>query len=77
MSSPSFNDDLVVLPISLFAQIHVKSTRVVSMPPIRLFEEQPEEYQDSVLSTSEHIVSVEAYILSMWTRFCTASVAMD
>lgn len=52
-------------------------TRVVSMPCIRLFEEQPEEYQDAVLSNSKHIVSVEAYISSMWARFCTASVAMD
>ncbi|KAL1296808.1 hypothetical protein AAFC00_004434 [Neodothiora populina] len=51
-------------------------TRVVSMPSIRLFEEQPEGYQDSVLST-KHIISVEAYVSSMWARFCTASVAMD
>lgn len=53
------------------------STRVVSMPSIRLFEEQPESYQDAVLSNSKHIISVEAYISSMWARFCTASVAMD
>ncbi|KAJ9143784.1 Transketolase, C-terminal/Pyruvate-ferredoxin oxidoreductase, domain II [Pleurostoma richardsiae] len=52
-------------------------TRVVSMPCIRLFEEQPPEYQDSVLSHSMHIISVEAYVSSMWARFCTASVAMD
>ncbi|KAK7178626.1 dihydroxyacetone synthase [Paraphaeosphaeria sporulosa] len=37
-------------------------TRVISMPCIRLFEEQPEAYQDTVLSNSKHIVSVEAYI---------------
>lgn len=52
-------------------------TRVVSMPCIRLFEEQPVEYQDKVLSDSQHIVSVEAYISAIWSRFCTASVAMD
>ena len=52
-------------------------TRVVSMPCIRLFEEQPGEYQDAVLSSSKHIVSVEAYVSSVWGRFCTASVAMD
>jgi dihydroxyacetone synthase len=52
-------------------------TRVVSMPCIRLFEEQRQEYQDLVLSNSKHVVSVEAYISSMWARFCTASVAMD
>lgn len=53
------------------------ATRVVSMPCIRLFEEQLEEYQDAVLSNSKHVVSVEAYVSSIWARFCTASVAMD
>lgn len=53
------------------------STRVVSMPCIRRFEEQPQEYQDHVLSSSEHTISVEAYVSSMWARFCTASIAMD
>lgn len=53
------------------------ATRVVSMPCIKLFEEQPIEYQVSVLSSSTHVISVEAYVSSMWARFCTASVAMD
>jgi dihydroxyacetone synthase len=52
-------------------------TRVVSMPCIRLFEAQSEEYQDSVLSTSLHVISVEAYVSMIWARFCTASIAMD
>jgi dihydroxyacetone synthase len=52
-------------------------TRVVSMPCIALFEEQPQEYQNSVLSNSHHIISVEAYISTIWARFCTASIAMD
>ncbi|PMD37502.1 hypothetical protein L207DRAFT_492956 [Hyaloscypha variabilis F] len=52
-------------------------TRVVSMPCIKLFESQSQEYQDTVLSESPHIISVEAYVASMWARFCTASVAMD
>lgn len=52
-------------------------TRVVSMPCIRLFEEQPDEYQDAVLGDSRHVVSVEAYVSGVWARFCTASVAMD
>ncbi|KAH8817132.1 Transketolase, thiamine diphosphate binding domain-containing protein [Xylogone sp. PMI_703] len=53
------------------------ATRVVSMPCIRLFEQQPQEYQDTVLSSSPHIISVEAYISTIWARFCTGSVAMD
>lgn len=52
-------------------------TRVVSMPCILLFEEQSREYQDSILSNSRHIISVEAYISTVWARFCTASIAMD
>jgi dihydroxyacetone synthase len=56
---------------------HDIPTRVVSMPCIELFEAQSEDYQYEVLGAAEHIVSVEAYISSMWTRFCTASVAMS
>ncbi|CAG8934653.1 unnamed protein product [Penicillium salamii] len=52
-------------------------TRVVSMPCISVFEEQSQDYQDAVLSDSPHVVSVEAYVSTIWARFCTASVAMD
>lgn len=62
---------------SRLSDAHGIATRVVSMPCIRLFEAQDEEYQRSVLSDSTHIISVEAYISSMWSRFCTASIALD
>lgn len=52
-------------------------TRLVSMPCIRLFEQQSEDYQDQVLGDAPHVISVEAYVSSMWARFCTASIAMD
>jgi dihydroxyacetone synthase len=52
-------------------------TRVVSMPCISVFEQQSVEYQDGVLSLSPHVISIEAYVSSMWARFCTASIAMD
>lgn len=52
-------------------------TRVVSMPCIELFERQPDSYQDAVLGTTRHIISVESYVSSMWARFCTASIAMN
>ncbi|THX47735.1 hypothetical protein D6D08_10140, partial [Aureobasidium pullulans] len=52
-------------------------TRVVSMPCISLFEEQSQQYQDSVLSGSTHVISIESYIATTWARFCTASIAMD
>lgn len=53
------------------------TTRVVSMPCLRLFEEQDSEYQDSVLSATPHVVSVEAYTSGLWARICTASIGMD
>lgn len=52
-------------------------TRVVSMPCISLFERQLIEYQDAVLSDTPHIVSVEAYVSTIWSRFCTASISMN
>ncbi|KAF2096108.1 hypothetical protein NA57DRAFT_78880 [Rhizodiscina lignyota] len=51
-------------------------TRVVSMPCIKLFDEQSEEYQDSVLSETPHIISLEAYVSTIWARYCTASIGM-
>ncbi|CAH0047330.1 unnamed protein product [Clonostachys solani] len=52
-------------------------TRVVSMPCMRLFDMQDAQYKRSVLSESPHCISVEAYISGMWSRYCTASIAMD
>ncbi|PON22146.1 hypothetical protein TGAM01_v209020 [Trichoderma gamsii] len=52
-------------------------TRVVSMPCIRLFEQQASDYQDEVLSGSLHIISVEAYVSTIWARYCTGSIALD
>jgi dihydroxyacetone synthase len=51
-------------------------TKVVSMPSIRLFDDQSDEYKDSVLSTT-HIISLEPYIPTIWARYCTASIGMD
>lgn len=56
---------------------HAIPTRVVSMPCVRLFEAQSEAYQDSVLSNSIHMISVEAYVSTLWARYCTASIAMS
>ena len=52
-------------------------TRVVSMPCLSLFEKQPEDYRNTVLSTTRHIISVEAYVSTIWARVCTASISMD
>jgi len=56
---------------------HGIPTRVVSMPSVRLFEQQSVVYQDEVLGNAPHVISVEAYIATVWARFCTASIAMD
>ncbi|KAL2864271.1 Transketolase, thiamine diphosphate binding domain-containing protein [Aspergillus lucknowensis] len=52
-------------------------TRVVSIPCLSLFEQQPEDYQGKVLSQTPHIISVEAYVSTLWARICTASISMD
>ncbi|KAL5343030.1 Transketolase, thiamine diphosphate binding domain-containing protein [Aspergillus crustosus] len=53
------------------------STRVVSMPCIELFEQQSERYKLAVLSNSPHVISVEAYVSTLWARYCSASIAME
>ncbi|OAL28170.1 hypothetical protein AYO20_09589 [Fonsecaea nubica] len=53
------------------------ATRVVSMPCVQLFSEQSEEYKDSVLSETPYTISAEAYISTIWARYCNASIAMD
>ncbi|KAK9343376.1 Transketolase, thiamine diphosphate binding domain-containing protein [Lipomyces starkeyi] len=51
-------------------------TRVVSMPCISVFELQSVEYQVEVLGTAKRIISVEPYVPTVWSRFCTASIGM-
>lgn len=53
------------------------STRVVSMPSIGIFESQPSDYQDKIVGTSQHIISIEPYIPTVWARFCTGSIGMS
>jgi len=53
------------------------SVRVVSMPCWELFEEQGQEYQDSVLTPGIPTVSVEAGVSMGWSKWADASVAID
>jgi transketolase len=53
------------------------STRVVSMPSWELFEEQDQEYRDSVLTPGVPKVSVEAGISMGWSRWVDASVSIE
>lgn len=52
-------------------------TRVVSMPCFDLFDTQPEEYKDKVLTACKHVISLEPYVSTIWARYCNASIAMD
>jgi transketolase len=51
--------------------------RVVSMPSWELFEEQSQEYRDSVLVSGVPKVSVEAGIPMGWSQWVDASVAIE
>ncbi len=51
--------------------------RIVSMPSWELFEQQDDDYQDSVLLLDLPTVSVEAGIRQGWERYADAIVSID
>lgn len=51
-------------------------TRVVSMPCTEIYDEQPQEYKNSVLSAGIPIVSIEALGITGWERYAHAHVGM-
>jgi transketolase len=51
--------------------------RIVSMPSWELFEEQDDDYQESVLPVDLPTVSVEAGIRQGWERYADAIVSID
>lgn len=53
------------------------AARVVSMPCIEVFDRQPEDYREKVISASPHVVSIEPYVSYHWARYCTASIGVD
>jgi transketolase len=53
------------------------SVRVVSMPSWDLFEEQDEDYQDSVLGDGIPVLSVEAATSFGWSRWADDSVSIE
>jgi transketolase len=53
------------------------TTRVVSMPSWELFDEQDDDYQDSVLGSGAPILSVEAATSFGWSRWADDSVSVD
>ncbi|KFY49666.1 hypothetical protein V496_09887 [Pseudogymnoascus sp. VKM F-4515 (FW-2607)] len=51
--------------------------RLVSAPSLRLFDQQSEEYKDSVFPRDGMpIISVEEYVATTWARYVTASIGM-
>ncbi len=53
------------------------AARVVSMPSWELFEEQDDDYQDSVLGADAPILAVEAATSFGWARWADDSVSID
>ena len=51
--------------------------RVVSMPSWELFEEQSEQYRESVLGGGAKRLSIEAGVTTGWQRYADASVGID
>jgi transketolase len=51
-------------------------TRVVSMPCTEIYDEQPAEYKQSVLSAGIPIISIEALGITGWDRYAHAHVGM-
>ncbi|CAO3656757.1 unnamed protein product [Mucor hiemalis] len=51
-------------------------TRVVSMPCSEIYDEQPQEYKDSVLSAGIPAISIEALGITGWERYAHAHVGM-
>lgn len=53
------------------------STRVVSAPSLKHFDDQTLEYRDSVFPRDgTPIISVEEYVATIWARYTTASIGM-
>lgn len=51
-------------------------TRVVSMPSVNLFLEQPKEYQDTIIPPGTKVITVEASCTMPWYRFASPGCAI-
>jgi transketolase len=69
------------VPVAMAAQLNLSekgvAARVVSMPSWELFEEQDQDYRDSVLTPGVPSVSVESGVSMGWSRWVDASVSID
>ncbi|HWF74478.1 MAG TPA: transketolase [Solirubrobacteraceae bacterium] len=67
--------------VAMAAQLELSEkgvgARVVSMPSWELFEEQSQEYRDSILTPGVAKVSVEAGVSMGWSQWVDASVAVN
>jgi len=50
--------------------------RVISMPCIELFDEQPQAYRDSVLNNGVPVISVEPYSTFGWAKYAHVNIGM-
>jgi len=72
--------------VSTGSEVHVcvdaakemgKKVRVVSMPSVEVFREQPADYKDKLLPKGVPTMSVEAACTSGWDEFSTAQVGIN
>ena len=80
------DDDAVATIIATGSEVSValaardaldEPVRVVSMPSWELFEQQDDDYQESVLPVDLPTVSVEAGIRQGWERYADSIVSID
>jgi transketolase len=53
------------------------SSRVISMPCMELFDEQSQEYKESVFPKGVPVISIEAMSTFGWAKYAHASIGLD
>ncbi|MBE6414185.1 MAG: transketolase [Verrucomicrobiaceae bacterium] len=65
------------LSLALKVAKDIPSMRVVSMPSMEIFDAQPQQYKDEILSKCEEVVAVEAGVSALWYKYANRVVATD
>lgn len=66
----------VEIAVAAAAKLTDVKVRVVSFPSWELFEQQSQEYKESVFTQGVPVLSIEAGIIHGWTRYAHASIGM-
>jgi transketolase len=77
LSPCSLSDPLAESSSSAGTEDLLAHVQLVSMPSWTLFEEQPEEYRQSIFPAGVPVLSVEAGSTFGWSKFADASIGVD